>query len=73
MVWTDKKSDGIEDVVNKYEIKTQISSTTNYIRKFFFMDQGISRRLNPPIFCRLHVPLTKPDQIYEQFTQSSLT
>lgn len=30
LVWTDKKSNRIEDLVNKYEIKTQINSTANY-------------------------------------------
>lgn len=30
LVWTDKKSDQIKDLVDKYEKKTQISSAANY-------------------------------------------
>lgn len=30
LVWTDKKSDQIEDLVNKYKRKAQINSVTNY-------------------------------------------
>lgn len=30
LVWIDKKSDKIEDLVNKYEVKTQICSPANF-------------------------------------------